>query len=76
MIGRTIHKPSVDAVRDAVEIVRSENLKLEIIGVGGVSNEGDAHDFFDAGAAAVLMGSSPMYMPDIAAELKARHPEW
>ena len=76
VIGRAIHKPSVDAVRAAVEIVQSENLKLEIIGVGGVANEGDAHDFFDAGAAAVLMGSSPMYLPDIAAQLKGKHPEW
>jgi len=33
-------------------------------------------DFFRAGADAVLMGSSPMYLPDLAVEAKAQHPEW
>jgi dihydroorotate dehydrogenase len=44
--------------------------------VGGVSSDEDVQHFFEAGAGAVLMGSSPMYMPDLAAEMKLRHPDW
>lgn len=76
VIGRGIHSCCVESVKRAAEIIRADNLKLTLVGVGGVATEQDVQDFFDAGAAAVLMGSSPMYMPDIAAEMKARHPEW
>jgi len=76
VLGRAIHPTCVESVRRATEIIQSENLKLSVVGVGGVSSDNDVRDFFDAGAAAVLMGSSPMYMPDIAADLKSRHPDW
>lgn len=76
VLGRGIHKPCVESVRRAAQIIREDNLKLTLVGVGGVSSDQDVQDFFDAGAAAVLMGSSPMYMPDIAAEMKTRHPDW
>jgi dihydroorotate dehydrogenase len=74
--GRAIHTASVAAVQSAVECVRQEKLGLEIIAVGGVSKTADVADFFGAGAAAVLMGSAPMYLPQIAAEAKQLHPEW
>ena len=76
VLGRGIHNCCVESVKLAAEIIRTENLKLTLVGVGGVSSDEDVQGFFDAGAAAVLMGSSPMYMPDIAAELKTRHPDW
>lgn len=76
VIGRGIHNASVEGLRRAGEIIRAEGLKLALVGVGGVSCDEDARDFFDTGACAVLMGSSPMYIPDLAAELKSRHPEW
>ena len=76
VLGRAIHPTCVESVRLAAETIKSENLKLSVVGVGGVSSDKDVSDFFEAGAAAVLMGSSPMYMPDIAAELKSRHPDW
>lgn len=76
VLGRAIHRPSVEDVRHASNVIRQHNLRLAIAAVGGVSTEQDAADFFDAGADVVLMGSSPMYMPDLAAELKQMHPEW
>ena len=74
--GRAIHEPSVAAVRSAVEIVQRDSLPLEVIAVGGVSRVRDIADFFAAGASAVLMGSAPMYLPDLAARAKREHPEW
>jgi dihydroorotate dehydrogenase len=76
VLGRAIHKPSVEDVQTAAEIIRGDKLKLAIAAVGGVSSAEDARDFFDAGAEVVLMGSSPMYLPDLAAELKAMYPHW
>lgn len=76
VLGRAIHAPCVQSVRDAASIIRTDKLSLSIAAVGGISTESDAADFFDAGADAVLMGSSPMYLPGLAAELKRAHPEW
>jgi dihydroorotate dehydrogenase (NAD+) catalytic subunit len=76
VIGRAIHRPSVEAVREAVRISSEEKLSLSIVAVGGASRVADVADFFEAGAAAVLMGSSPMYLPGLAAEAKQRHPDW
>jgi dihydroorotate dehydrogenase (NAD+) catalytic subunit len=76
VVGRGIHKSSVQGVRRVAEAIQADNLKLAVVGVGGASTDDDVQDFFDAGAAAVLMGSAPMYMPDLAAEMKTRHPDW
>jgi dihydroorotate dehydrogenase (NAD+) catalytic subunit len=76
VIGRAIHQPSVDAVREAVRIVSEEKLNVSITAVGGASRVEDIADFFEAGAASVLMGSSPMYLPHLATEAKQAHPEW
>ena len=70
VLGRAIHEPCVQSVRDATTIIRENNLRLSIAAVGGVSQAQDAKDFFDAGAEAVMLGSSPMYLPDIASELR------
>ena len=76
VLGRTLHQPSVDQVRLAAGIIRDRQLPLSLAAVGGVSGVADIADFFDAGADAVLMGSSPMYLPDLAIEAKSKHPEW
>ena len=76
VLGRAIHAPSVQSVREARQIITTDGLALSIAAVGGISTSGDAEDFFEAGADAVLMGSSPMYQPDLAADLKLAHPEW
>lgn len=76
VLGRGIHQSCVENLKRAAEIIAAEDLKLTLVGVGGVSSDEDVRRFFDAGASAVLMGSAPMYMPDLAAEMKLRHPEW
>ena len=76
VLGRAIHEPCVQSARDAATVIRDDKLSLSIAAVGGISTERDADDFFRAGAGAVLMGSSPMYLPHLAAELKHARPEW
>ena len=76
VLGRAIHEPSVEDVRAAAQIIREHGMKLTVAAVGGVSCAKDVKDFFDAGAEIVLMGSSPMYLPGLAAELKVMHPQW
>jgi dihydroorotate dehydrogenase len=71
VLGRAIHAPCVQSVREASAIIRENKLDLSIAAVGGVSQASDATDFVNAGADAVMLGSSPMYLPDIAAELHA-----
>ncbi|MEY4567469.1 MAG: hypothetical protein RLY14_2439 [Planctomycetota bacterium] len=76
VLGRAIHEPAVDLVRQTREIVERNNLSLEIAAVGGVAGVEDMQDFWDAGADAILCGSSPMYNPNLAYEIKKSHPEW
>jgi dihydroorotate dehydrogenase (NAD+) catalytic subunit len=76
VLGRSIHAPSVENVRQAAECIREDGLNLAVAAVGGVSTTPDMADFFAAGADAVLLGSSPMYLPDLAADTKRAHPEW
>jgi dihydroorotate dehydrogenase len=76
ILGHGIHELCVASVREAVAIRDRQQLDLEIVGVGGVASAADAARFFDAGAAAVMMGSAPMYDPHLAVRLKAAHPDW
>jgi dihydroorotate dehydrogenase (NAD+) catalytic subunit len=76
VLGRAIHQPAVDLVRQTKEIIERSNLSLEIAAVGGVAGVEDMQDFWDAGADAILCGSSPMYNPSLAYEIKKSHPEW
>ena len=77
VLGRGIHQSCVENLKRAGDIIAGENLKLTRRGRRGRRVIGRRRSrFFEAGAAAVLMGSSPMYMPDIAAGMKLRHPDW
>jgi dihydroorotate dehydrogenase len=76
VLGRIIHESSVASVRQACAIVDAEDLGLALAAVGGVSRAGDMGDFFDAGADAIMLGSSPMYLPNLACEIKSAHPDW
>ncbi len=71
VLGRIIHEPCVTALSEARTAIEEENLDLALAAVGGVSSVADYQDFIEAGADAVLCGSSPMYLPDLAAEIKA-----
>ena len=76
VLGRSIHPHSVQAVRAARQVIAEEGLDLCLLAVGGASVAEDIADFFSAGADAVLMGSSPMYCPDLAAKAKSANPFW
>ncbi len=76
VLGRAIHDPCVESVRQAARIISRETLNLAIAAVGGAATAEDVGRYFEAGADAVMMGSAPMYLPDIAADLKRAHPEW
>jgi dihydroorotate dehydrogenase len=76
ILGRSIHDPSLALVRAAVQIIERDRLALEVLAVGGVLEEADAGRYFEAGAAAVLLGGSPMYDPLLAIRFKRSHPEW
>ncbi|MDA1178708.1 MAG: hypothetical protein O2931_07920 [Planctomycetota bacterium] len=76
VLGRAIHQPSVEAVREIHECITDEGLALAVVAVGGVAQISDFADFFQVGAHAVLCGSSPMYLPNLAVSTKQLHPEW
>ena len=76
VLGRALHEISVTDVRRAVRLVRENELALEIVGVGGVSTVADAEEIFNAGAAAVMLGSSPMYLPELAVQMKKARPDF
>ena len=69
VLGRAIHDSCVDSVHRTARIIKNCGHALEIAAVGGVSARQDMDDFLAAGADAVLLGSSPMYQPNIAADL-------
>jgi dihydroorotate dehydrogenase len=76
VLGRAIHDSCVASVRRAAGIIRDENLDLAIAAVGGAASADDITRYFAAGPDAVLMGSAPMYLPNLAADVKASHPDW
>lgn len=76
VLGRSIHPHSVQAIRIARQIIAEEALDLCLLAVGGASITEDIADFFSVGADAVLMGSSPMYCPELAAKAKSANPFW
>lgn len=76
VLGRAIHEPCVANVETAAEHIRARSLDLALLAVGGISQTRDMADFFAAGADAVMLGSSPMYLPNLAIEAKSAHPEW
>ena len=76
VLGRAIHDPCVKSVRKTAEIIEREGLRLQVAAVGGAATADDVARYFDAGADAVMMGSAPMYLPDLAAELKGARPDF
>lgn len=76
VLGRTIHEPSLAAVASLRQALDRRRLNLALLAVGGASTVEDIADFFRVGADAVLCGSAPMYLPDLAIEAKCQHPEW
>ncbi len=76
VLGRSIHPLSVQSIRIARQIIAEEGLALRLLAIGGASITEDIADFFSVGADAVLMGSSPMYSPELATKAKLTNPIW
>jgi dihydroorotate dehydrogenase (NAD+) catalytic subunit len=76
VLGRSIHKASLDSVARARRTVDEADLNLAILAVGGASLVEDIETFFNAGANAVMLGSSPMYHPRLARDSKLHCPDW
>ena len=65
VLGRAIHDSCVSSVRRTSACIQRHRHSLEIAAVGGVSSPDDVKDFLAAGANVVMLGSSPMYVPDL-----------
>lgn len=76
ILGRLIHAPALENVKTATTLTSKEGLRPRTLAVGGVLDEEDAADFFDAGAAAVLLGGGAALDPQLAIRMKTAHPEW
>ncbi len=73
--GGAIFELSLNAVKQATQLIRAERLDLHIIGVGGASTPERAAAYIDEGADAALVASSAMLLPFIACALKAQRPD-
>lgn len=76
VLGRTIHGVSLASVAAAREHIRTRGLGLSVLGVGGASSVEGIGDFFQSGADAVMLGSSPMYLPTLARDAKLESKDW
>jgi hypothetical protein len=57
-------------------MIDEDRFPLELVAVGGAGGLREIRDFFEVGATAVLMGSSPMYQPHLAIQARLAHPDW
>lgn len=78
ILGRAIHAPALKNVKNAVagSCRMPAGKRLLTLAVGGVLSQEDPRGFFEAGAAAVLMGGGAALDPLLAIRVKKAHPEW
>lgn len=68
--GAGIKWAGIDMVKRLVSIRDKEGLNFEIIGVGGVMNAEDFHEYINAGADLVQSATGAMWNPALAKEIK------
>lgn len=73
--GGAIFQIALDAVQQAMAVIRKERLDLRVIGVGGASTPERAAAFLDAGADAALVASSALLCPMVACTVKVLRPD-
>ncbi|QDT32176.1 beta/alpha barrel domain-containing protein [Thalassoglobus polymorphus] len=61
---------SIEQVRRCREIVEANNLKLDIIGVGGIKTADDVQRYLDAGANSVQLATSAMIDPLVGIKIR------
>lgn len=68
--GHSIKWAGIDMVKRANSIRKKHKLKIELIGIGGVMNADDFHDYIDSGADLVQSATGAMWNPELAKEIK------
>lgn len=76
VLGAGVFPFCLDVVRRAAALIEREKLDLAVVAVGGVAGPSEVGAYFSAGAAAVTMGSAPMFDPLLAVRLKETNPGW
>ncbi len=71
LCGASIKWAGLDMVRRLAVLRTKLDLKYEIIGVGGVMNPADYHEYIKAGANLVQSATGAMWNPDLAMDIKA-----
>lgn len=69
--GAGIKWAGLEMVGRLKDLREKHGLDYEIIGIGGVAEPSDFHDYRDAGADVVQSVTAAMWNPDLAAEIKA-----
>eukprot|EP01116_Phalansterium_solitarium_P005737 TRINITY_DN176_c0_g1_i15.p3 TRINITY_DN176_c0_g1~~TRINITY_DN176_c0_g1_i15.p3 ORF type:complete len:122 (-),score=44.09 TRINITY_DN176_c0_g1_i15:3495-3860(-) len=65
--GAPIKRVAVDFLREARSIIDREQLKLTLIGCGGICTPSDFQEFLDAGAQVAMTATGMMWDPYLAA---------
>ncbi len=75
LCGAPIRECALEFVRDAKSILIKENLKLTLVGGGGIMEASHFRDFFHAGADFAFVATGMMWNPYLAYEASLQHKE-
>ena len=70
--GQAILEASLAQTKLFAEQIKTENLDLQLVGVGGITTAADVTRYLQAGAHATHIASTAMTTPDIALRIKAK----
>lgn len=73
--GTAIRDAALDQVGLFAKIIRQENLKTRLVGVGGIATAQDVRDYLEAGSQAVQLATSAMVDPSVGLAIRAGLPE-
>ncbi|MEQ1830588.1 MAG: hypothetical protein ABL921_31845, partial [Pirellula sp.] len=74
--GQAIRSASLAQVKRFRQIaLRRQRISPALIGVGGVGNAHDVHQYLNAGASSVHIATAAMLQPDIAIHIRSQWPQ-
>ncbi len=68
--GAATRDASIDQVRRCREIIESNNLELDVIGVGGIQSANDVQRYLAAGASSVQLATSARIEPLVGIKIR------
>lgn len=68
--GRATRQASLDQVHRCREIIETQSLALEVIGVGGIESADDVREYLNAGANSIQIATAAMIDPMIGVRIK------